>query len=253
MAAIQNGMIAYGGFYVFSATFFVFADYVRPAMRVAAISKLPAIYLFSHDSFYVGEDGATHEPIEQLPSLRAMPNTVVIRPADPTETAQAWLAALRNTTGPTAILVTRQNLEPLDRSIYPAPEMLEKGAYVLCQTKSDEQPDAIIIATGSEVQLALKAYEQLKAEGRNIRVVNMPSCELFERQTKKYRDSVLPKGCKKRIVIEAASSFGWERYIGQNGLAITIDHFGASAPYKVLEQKFGFTAEAVVEKIKNYL
>lgn len=253
MAAIQNGMIAYGGFYVFSATFFVFADYVRPAMRVAAISKLPAIYLFSHDSFYVGEDGATHEPIEQLSSLRAMPNTVVIRPADPTETAQAWLAALRNTTGPTAILVTRQNLEPLDRSIYPAPEMLEKGAYVLCQTKSDEQPDAIIIATGSEVQLALKAYEQLKAEGKNLRVVNMPSWELFEKQSKEYQETVLPKVCTKRIVIEAASSFGWERYIGAEGLAITIDHFGASAPYKVLEQKFGFTQEAVVEKIKNHL
>jgi transketolase len=182
-----------------------------------------------------------------------MPNTVVIRPADPTETAQAWLAALRNTTGPTAILVTRQNLEPLDRSIYPAPEMLEKGAYVLCQTKSDEQPDAIIIATGSEVQLALKAYEQLKAEGKNLRVVNMPSWELFEKQSKEYQETVLPQACTKRIVIEAASSFGWERYIGAEGLAITIDHFGASAPYKVLEQKFGFTQEAVVEKIKNHL
>ena len=253
MAAIQNGMIAYGGFYVYSATFFVFADYVRPAMRVAAISKLPAIYLFSHDSFYVGEDGATHEPIEQLSSLRAMPNTVVIRPADPTETAQAWLAALRNTTGPTAILVTRQNLEPLDRSIYPAPEMLEKGAYTLAQTEEGKQPDAIIIATGSEVQLALKAYEQLKAEGKNLRVVNMPSWELFEKQSKEYQETVLPKACTKRIVIEAASSFGWERYIGAEGLAITIDHFGASAPYKVLEQKFGFTQEAVVEKIKNHL
>lgn len=253
MAAIQNGMIAYGGFYVYSATFFVFADYVRPAMRVAAISKLPAIYLFSHDSFYVGEDGATHEPIEQLSSLRAMPNTVVIRPADPTETAQAWLAALRNTTGPTAILVTRQNLEPIDRSIYPAPEMLEKGAYTLCQTEEGKQPDAIIIATGSEVQLAVKAAEQLKALGKNLRVVNMPSWELFEKQSKEYQEAVLPKACTKRIVIEAASSFGWERYIGVDGLAITIDHFGASGPYKVLEQKFGFTPEAVVEKIKNYL
>ncbi len=253
MAAIQNGILAYGGFYAFSATFFVFADYVRPAMRVAAISKLPAIYLFSHDSFYVGEDGATHEPIEQLSSLRAMPNTVVIRPADPTETAQAWIAALRNTTGPTAILVTRQNLEPLDRSIYPAPEMLEKGAYTLCDTKPGEQPDAIIIATGSEVQLALKAIEQLKEVGKSIRVVNMPSWELFEKQSPEYQESVLPKACTKRIAIEAGASFGWERYIGIDGLAITIDHFGASAPYKVLEQKLGFTPEAVVEKIKKYL
>ena len=250
MAAVQNGLIVYGGLRVFSSTFFVFSDYMRPCMRVAAISKIPAIYVFTHDSFYVGEDGPTHEPVEHLASLRAMPNMTLIRPADPAETGAAWLAALRNTNGPSAIMLTRQNLPIIDRSKYPAASMLEKGAYTLMQN-GQGTPDLIIIASGSEVSLAMKAAEQLSDV--NVRIVNMPSWELFEKQPKAYRDSVLDPRCTKRMAVEAGSSFGWAKYIGAEGTTVSLDTFGESAPYKELEKHFGFTPENVVAAARSLL
>ena len=250
MAAIQNGILYYGGLRPFSATFFVFSDYLRPAARVAAISHLPAVYVFTHDSFYVGEDGPTHEPVEHIAALRAMPNMTVIRPADPTETGAAWLAALRNTTGPTAILLTRQNLPVIDRAKHPGAAMLAKGAYVLAQT-GEGAPELIILASGSEVSLALKAAEQLA--GVNVRVVNMPSWELFEKQPKAYRDAVIDPACPRRLVVEAASSFGWAKYAGDRGAYVTLDRYGDSAPYQDLEKAFGFTVENVVAKARELL
>jgi transketolase len=250
MAAIQNGMLYYGGLRPFTATFFVFSDYLRPAIRVAAISHLPAVYVFTHDSFYVGEDGPTHEPVEHIASLRAMPNMTVIRPADPTETGAAWLAALRNTTGPTAILLTRQNLPVIDRATHPAAAMLAKGAYTLSQT-GDGTPDLIILASGSEVSLAMKAAEQLADV--NVRIVNMPSWELFEKQPRAYRDSVIDPACASRLVIEAASSFGWAKYAGDRGAYVTLDRYGDSAPCADLEKAFGFTVDNVVAKARELL
>jgi transketolase len=244
-------MALHGGFRVYGATFFVFADYCRPAIRLACLMKLPVIYVFTHDSFYVGEDGPTHEPIEQLASLRCLPHMTVIRPGDPTETGAAWVAALRNKKGPTALLLTRQNLPVLDRSVYPPASMLEKGAYTLWQS-GDGQPALILIASGSEVELALRAGRALAGEVA-VRVVSMPSWELFERQPEAYRGSVLPPSCKARLAIEAGVSMGWEKYVGDGGAVVCINHFGASAPYKVLSEKFGFTIENVVATAKKLL
>jgi len=251
MGAIINGMTLHGGFRVFGATFFVFSDYCRPAIRLAAIMNLPVIYVFTHDSFYVGEDGPTHEPVEHIASLRCMPNVTVIRPADPTETGAAWIAALKNTKGPTAMLFTRQNLKVIDRSKYPAANSLEKGAYTLCQS-GEGTPDVVLVASGSEVELALEAAETLSSEC-NVRVVSMPSWELFEKQDEAYRKEVIPPAAKIRMAIEAGSSMGWSRYIGEDGLTLCLDHFGASAPYKVLAEKFGFTPANVVSIVKAKL
>ncbi len=245
MAALLNGMMLHGGFRVFGATFFVFSDYCRPSVRLSAIMKMPVIYVFTHDSFYVGEDGPTHQPIEHAAALRAMPGLTVIRPSDATETAAAWVAALRNTTGPTALLLTRQNVKIIDRSVYPPANSLEKGAYTLWQS-AEGDPDLILIATGSEVELALAAAEDLAARQR-VRVVSMPSWELFEQQDAAYRESVLPRACRRRIAIEAASSFGWERYVGEDGRVLCLDHFGESGPFKDLAQAYGFTRERVAE------
>jgi transketolase len=243
MCALMNGMALHGGFRVFGATFFVFADYCRPAIRLAALMKLPVIYVFTHDSFYVGEDGPTHEPVEHAASLRCMPGMTVIRPSDATETAAAWVAAMKHREGPVAILLTRQNLATIDRAKYPAASSLEKGAYVLAQT-APGKPGLIIIASGSEVQLALDAAAALKGEAV-VRVVSMPSWELFERQPASYRNEVLPPECRTRLAVEAAVSFGWERYVGLEGRVIGLNRFGASAPFKVLAEKFGFTGANV--------
>ncbi|MGI6496867.1 MAG: transketolase [Kiritimatiellia bacterium] len=251
MAAIMNGIALHGGFRVFGGTFFVFSDYCRPAMRLAALMKLPVIYVFTHDSFYVGEDGPTHQPVEHIASLRCMPNLTVIRPADPTETAAAWAAALRNGNGPTALLLTRQNMQVLDRSVYPAARSLEKGAYVLWQSGAGK-PDLQILASGSEVELALAAARELASEA-NVRVVSMPSWELFEAQSQSYRDKVIHPGCAKRLGIEAACSFGWERYIGAAGEMVSLDTFGASAPGKELARHFGFTVENVLARARALL
>ncbi|MCX6995756.1 MAG: transketolase, partial [Kiritimatiellaeota bacterium] len=245
MLGVVSGMVLHGGWIVYGATFFVFADYCRPAIRMAAIMKIPALYVFTHDSILVGEDGPTHEPVEHLAALRCMPHLSVIRPADPTETAAAWVAALERTDGPTALILTRQALPVLDRAKFPAASNLRKGAYTLWQS-GPGTPDLLLIGTGSEVSLALAAGQQLAQGGANIRVVSMPSWDLFEQQTRKYRHEVLPPACKKRIAVEAAMNFGWERYVGNTGQVIGLEDFGASGPYKALAQKFGFTVEHVV-------
>ncbi len=251
MAGMMNGMALYGGLRVYGATFFVFLDYCRPSVRIAALSKLPVIYVFTHDSFYVGEDGPTHQPVEHLASLRCMPNVTVLRPADATETAAAWVAALKNKTGPTALLLTRQNLPVLDRTVYPPADSVEKGAYVLWQS-AEGTPDLILLATGSEVSLALDSAKEL-ATTHNVRVVSMPSWALFEKQEQSYRDEVLPPACTTRLAVEAGISFGWERYVGNAGRTITMTGFGASAPCEELEKKFGFTAENVVSVANEML
>ena len=250
MAAIMNGVQVHGGFRIFGGTFFVFSDYCRPAMRLAALMGLPVIFVYTHDSFYVGEDGPTHEPVEQLAALRCMPNVTVIRPADPTETAAAWVTALKNKKGPTALLLTRQNMKVIDRTKHPSAANVEKGAYTLWQS-GEGTPDLTMIATGSEVELALDAAKQI--EGKNVRVVSMPSWELFEKQNKTYRDRIIDPDCKRRLVIEAGCSFGWERYAGPKHEMVTLDTFGASGPYKELAKQFGFTVENVLEKARALL
>ncbi len=249
MGAIMNGVALHGGFRIFGSTFFVFVDYMRPAVRLAAIMKLPVIYVFTHDSFYVGEDGPTHEPVEQLASLRCIPNLTTIRPSDPTETGAAWVAALENTSGPTAILLTRQNLQVIDRSVYPDALALRKGAYVLWQSEA-MAPDVTLIASGSEVELALASAKQLASECC-VRVVSMPSWELFAKQEAAYQSETIPKDCPVRVVLEAGRSQGWERFTGNNTHFITMEHFGASAPYKELEKAFGFTVEHVLETVRG--
>ncbi len=250
MAAMMNGMLLHGGFRVFGATFFVFVDYCRPAVRLAALMGVPAIYVFTHDSFYVGEDGPTHEPVEQLASLRCMPNMTTIRPADPTETAAAWVAALKNTKGPTALLLTRQNMQVIDRAVYPAACNLEKGAYTLWQSGTGT-PELILIASGSEVELILAAARQLA--GVNVRVVSMPSWELFAAQPQAYREGVIDPDCERRLAVEAGVAFGWERYLGHKGRTVTLDRFGASGPYAALAKRFGFTVENVLVEARKLL
>ncbi|MBB6480683.1 transketolase [Spirochaeta isovalerica] len=247
MAMIANGMALYGVAIPYSSTFFVFSDYMKPAIRLAALQKLNQVYILTHDSFFVGEDGPTHEPIEQLPMLRTIPDMTVIRPADANEAAHAWNQAVR-IQGPVALVLTRQNLAPLS-SEQAAKIDMSRGAYILSE---DAGFDMILIATGSEVNLALESAELLRKEGKKVRVVSMPSREIFERQDKAYRDSVLPSSCTKRVSIEAATTYGWGKYVGFDGLAIGIDHFGESAPAGVLQKKFGFVPEAVVEKIKKH-
>lgn len=252
MAAVLNGMQLHGGFRVFGATFFVFADYCRPTVRLSALMQLPVVYVFTHDSFYVGEDGPTHEPVEHIASFRCMPNVSVIRPGDATETAAAWIAAMKNRTGPTLLLLTRHNLPVLDRSVYPAASNLEKGAYVLWQSAAGV-PELILIASGSEVSLALDAAKELAGEGRNVRVVSMPSWDLFEKQGGDYRNQVLPPDCKKRVAIEAGASMGWQKYVGCKGRVVALDRFGASAPFKALAEHFGFTVANVVKVAREIL
>ncbi len=249
MGGVMNGVQLHGGFRIFGGTFLVFADYVRPAARLAALMGLPVIYVFTHDSFCVGEDGPTHQPIETCASLRMIHNMTVIRPADATEVIEAWKAALENKSGPTALLLTRQNLPTLDRSVFPAAENVKKGAYTLWQSGKGT-PDMLMIATGSEVEITLAAAQKLGAEGKNVRVVSMPSWELFEKQDAAYQESVLPNACNKRMSVEAGTSFGWERYVGRCGVKVSKDDFGASAPFKVLLKEFGFTTENVYAKAK---
>ncbi|MDF7806628.1 transketolase [Pontiellaceae bacterium B12219] len=252
MGAIMNGVQVHGGFRIYGATFLVFADYVRPTLRVAALMNLPVIYVLTHDSFWVGEDGPTHQPIETINSLRMMPNVTVFRPSDPKETGCAWQAALKNTSGPSILCLTRQNLEVLDRETYNMDGQLSKGAYTIYQS-GEGQPDLLMIATGSEVKTTLDAAEKLGAEGTNVRVVAMPCRELFEAQDEAYQAEVMADGCTKRMVVEAGSSFGWEKYIGRCGAAVCKDTFGASAPGAVLAEKFGFTADNVYNVAKDLL
>ena len=251
MAAVMNGMVLHGGLRVFGATFFVFLDYCRPAVRLAALMKLPVIYVFTHDSFYVGEDGPTHQPVEHLASLRCMPNMTVIRPGDPTETAYAWLAALQNQDGPTALALTRQNLPVIDRNACTSAANVAKGAYTLWQS-GPGVPDALLMASGSEVDLILQAARRL-GQRYNIRAVSFPSWELFEKQPASYKEDVLPADCTCRFAIEAGCVAGWAAYVGNLGHAHGLNRFGASAPYKALTEAFGFTVDNVVAQVERML
>ncbi|MDX1617220.1 MAG: transketolase [Balneolaceae bacterium] len=247
MGAALNGLALHGGVIPFGGTFLIFSDYCRPAIRIAALSEIPSIFVFTHDSIGLGEDGPTHQPVEHLASLRAMPNTLVIRPADANEVSWAWKAALENTRGPTAIALTRQRVPIVDRKKLAPARNLTKGAYILAEGP-DGEPDLILIATGSEVQLALEAREKLAEKDISARVVSMPSWELFENQEAEYRESVLPADLKARISIEAAATLGWKRWIGDDGIAIGLDHFGASAPYRDIYENFSITVERIVEE-----
>lgn len=246
MAAIGNGLMLHGGLRAFVSTFFVFSDYTKPMARLSALMNLPLTFVFTHDSIGVGEDGPTHEPIEQLAMLRSMPNFHVFRPADATETAAAWYSAVTSKKTPTALVLTRQNLPQLAGS---SKEAL-KGAYIL-EDSAKETPDAIIIATGSEVELAVGARAELLKEGIDVRVVSMPCMELFEEQSEEYKESVLPKAVRKRVAVEALGDFGWGRYVGLDGVAVTMKGFGASAPAGQLFKKFGFTVENVIAAVKS--
>lgn len=246
MGGILNGMALSKAIIPFGGTFLIFSDYMRASMRLAALMKLQVVYVLTHDSIGQGEDGATHQPVEQLAALRAMPNMTVIRPSDATETIEAWRQALLNTEGPTALALTRQKLPVFDRSLMASADNLKFGGYVL--KDYDGSPDIILIATGSEVLIALEAAEQLAAKNIKARVVSMPSTDLFDKQSQAYRDSVLLPKVTKRLAIEAASAFGWDRYTGPDGDTICIDEFGASAPGPVMMEKYGFSADNIVKR-----
>jgi transketolase len=251
MGAIINGM-ALSGLIPYGATFFIFSDYLRPSLRLAALMEVHSIFVFTHESIFLGEDGPTHQPIEHLPALRAIPKLSLIRPADANETAVAWRVAIEHRGGPVALCLTRQGLPIIDRSKFGAAEGLAKGAYVLADAQG-KTPQIILIASGSEVAPALEAYEKLTEEGVAARLVSMPSWDLFEKQPQSYRDQVLPPDVTVRLAIEAASPFGWERYVGTKGQVIGMKRFGASAPAKVLAEKFGFTASNIVQCARGLL
>ena len=246
MGSIAVGMALHGGVIPYTATFFIFSDYMRPPMRLAALMGQRAIFVFTHDSVALGEDGPTHQPIEQLIGLRAVPNLVVIRPADATETAEAWKAALERRDGPTALVLTRQGMPVLDRTAYASAAGLQRGGYVLREAPGD--PQAILIATGSEVQIALDAAKLLDDRGVAARVVSLPSWEIFDAQPASYRESVLPRGVRARVSVEAAGTLGWERYVGLDGASVGVDRFGASASYKRIYQELGLTPEHVADE-----
>lgn len=248
MAGIGNGIALYGGLKPYVSTFFVFSDYIKPMARLAALMGIPVAYVLTHDSIGVGEDGPTHEPIEQLAMLRAMPNFTVYRPADATECIAAWYYAITSTNTPTALVLSRQNLPQLKGS---SKEAL-KGAYVVSDSKKDV-PDAIIIGTGSEVQLGIGAQEELLKEGIDVRVVSMPSMDVFEKQSNEYKESILPKSVRARVAVEALSYFGWDKYVGLDGTVVAMNSFGASAPANILFEKFGFTVNNVVKAVKSVL
>ena len=249
MGSIAGGMALHGGVIPYTATFLIFSDYMRPPMRLAALMGLRVVYVFTHDSIGLGEDGPTHQAVEQLIGLRSVPNMVVLRPAEATETAMAWRAALERTDGPTVLVFTRQGLPVLDRSIYPAADNVLRGAYALWE--SSENPEVILIGTGSEVSIALDAGKALAEKGIAARVVSMPSWELFDAQPKEYRDSVLPPAVTARVSVEAGRTLGWARYVGQDGVSIGVDTFGASAPYQRIYQEYGLTAEHVAEAAES--
>jgi len=252
MAGILNGLALHGGIIPYAGTFLIFSDYMRPSIRLAALMKLPVIYVFTHDSIFVGEDGPTHQPIEQIQALRIMPNMRVIRPSDAGEVPAAWVEALRRTDGPTALIFTRQGLPVLDRNELASTDGLKRGAYVLKREKRSPA-DIVIIASGSEVSIAVEAAEALEREGKSVRVVSVPSLELFEEQPEEYRFEVIPPEVLCRVSVEASRTKCWAPYVGPFGAAIGIDHFGKSAPAQVLAEKFGFTAEHVIEVAKRVL
>ncbi|MHC1741897.1 MAG: transketolase [Syntrophobacteraceae bacterium] len=252
MGSIASGMALHGGVIPYTATFLTFSDYMRPPMRLAAMMGIRVIYVFTHDSIGLGEDGPTHQPIEHVMGLRGVPGLTVIRPADATETAEAWRAALLNINGPTALVFTRQDLALIDRGVHPPASGLHRGAYVLWEG-GDQGLDVILIGTGSEVPIALEAGQRLAGEGIAVRVVSMPSWELFDRQPLQYRDEVLPPAVWARVAVEAGVRLGWEHYVGLRGAVVGLDRFGASAPAGILYEKLGITADAVAEAAKGIL
>ncbi len=252
MGAAVNGMALYGGVIPYGGTFLVFSDYMRGAMRVGALSHVPAIWVFTHDSIGLGEDGPTHQPVEHLAALRAIPNLVVIRPADANETAAAWKVAIERRSGPTALVLSRQNAPTLDRNLYESASELARGAYVMADF-GEGTPELILMASGTEVTLVAEAAGLLAAEGINVRLVSFPSWELFAAQPQEYRDAVLPPHVTARLAVEAAIPMGWERWVGTQGAVIGVETFGASAPYKTLYEKFGLTVENVVQTARRLL
>jgi transketolase len=252
MCAASSGMSVHGGIRPYTATFFIFTDYARPAIRLACIMKLPVIYVMTHDSIGLGEDGTTHQPVEHLASFRAMPGMCVIRPADANEAAFAWRAAIQNTKGPTMLVLSRQKLPIFDRhNLAPADGVL-KGAYVLSREQGSK-PDIILIATGSEVQLILEAQRELKNESVDARVISMPGWELFRMQEQEYRDKVLPADIRARLAVEAASPQGWCEWVGDQGKVIGISEFGSSAPYKEIYEHYGITVKKIVSTVKEIM
>jgi len=252
MGSIVNGMALHGGLIPYGGTFLVFSDYMRPAVRVSALSGIPSVWVYTHDSIGVGEDGPTHQPVEHLAALRAIPELVVLRPSDANETAQAWAYAVQRRDGPTALALTRQSLPTLDRDIYSSAEGLKLGAYVLGDL-GDLEPEVILMASGSEVDLIVKAAERLAAEGLNLRLVSFPSWELFKEQDQSYRDQVLPPKIKKRIAVEAGISQGWREWVGDSGRILAVDSYGASAPAERIFEEFGFTVENVIKLTEELL
>lgn len=252
MGAAMNGMALHGGIIPFGGTFLVFSDYNKPAIRIAGLSHIPSIFVFTHDSIGLGEDGPTHQPIEHLASMRATPNVNVIRPADANETAYAWKCALEKDDGPSLLVLTRQNLPTLDRTKYNSAKGTEKGGYILKEESGDEI-DLILMATGSEVELVVKAADQLESDGHSVRVVSLPCWELFEEQGQDYRDNVLPPAVRKRLSVEAAATIGWHKWVGSDGIVMGIDRYGESAPYKQVYEHLGLTVEKVIENAKSLL
>jgi transketolase len=252
MGAVVNGMALHGGLIPYGGTFLVFSDYMRPALRISALAEYPSIWIFTHDSIGLGEDGPTHQPIEHLAALRAIPNLVVLRPADANEVVEAWRLAIARRDGPTVLALTRQNVPTLDRAKYNPANGLSRGAYILADLGSTT-PDLILMATGSEVSLVVEAGERLFAEGANIRLVSFPSWELFMAQDQAYRDSVLPPAVKRRLAVEAGVAQGWREWVGDQGVVISLGHFGASAPYKVIYQEFGLTVENILTQARELL
>ena len=248
MAAALNGMALHGGIIPFGGTFFVFTDYCRPSIRLAGLMKTPSIFVMTHDSIGLGEDGPTHQPVEHLASLRAMPNVNVIRPGDANEVSYAWKSAIESQETPTIIVLTRQNIPTFSRDGENAAKLTQKGAYILADSKK-ETPDAIIVGTGSEVHLAMEAKSTLETQGIDVRVVSMPCWELFQEQSDDYKEKVLPKAVTNRVSVEAGSTFGWQKWIGDKGTSIGIDTFGESAPFEELYDHFGITTEKVVDAV----
>ena len=251
MGAMVNGMTL-SKLRSFSATFFNFSDYMRPSMRLGALMEIPAIYIFTHDSIGLGEDGPTHQPVEQLASLRAMPNMLIVRPGDANEVVEAYKIILQHRHGPSTLVLTRQAIPTLDRTKYAPASGVAKGAYVLADAAGGK-PDVILMASGSELSLCVEAHEKLKVDGIKARVVSMPSWELFERQDTAYKESVLPPSVTARVSVEMATTFGWERYTGAKGKMIGMHSFGASAPLKDLLRKFGFSSDKVVAAARELL
>ncbi len=246
MGAITSGLALHGGIIPFAASFLIFSDYMRPPMRLACIMKLHVIYVFSHDSIGLGEDGPTHQPVEQLMGLRTIPNLMLIRPADATETVEAWKVAMQRRDGPTVLVFTRQPVPVLDRSALSSASGVQKGGYILWE--ADSSPQVILIGTGSEVHIALEAGRILKEQGVKARVVSLPCWSLFDSQPEKYRNSVLPPEISARVSIEAGTPIGWEHYVGLTGRAIGVSRFGASAPGKIIYEKLGLTAQHMVDE-----